>query len=162
LVANVLYVLKIIGIVVGVFVAIIYLLMVLNTLLDFIRAKTKNINAHTDAVKNGSLNEKIVDTTNLLLIIDSMIKVEILQIRSTHLSLNQPYEILRKLDKDIVEISTTIHNSLKAELFANPSNMIVNSEYIEKYIVNTATTELIAMVKQLNREIAERNVANQG
>jgi hypothetical protein len=128
-----------------------------SSIIGLLDAKRNNINANTEAIKKGTLNERIVDTTNLLLIIDGMIRVEMLQLYSTHISLNQPYEILRKLDKDIKEISARIHESLKPELFNNPSNIVVNSEYLEKYIVNSVTTELISTVKRINREIAERN-----
>jgi hypothetical protein len=138
-----------------------YIAAVIRNIIELLNAKTRNINASTEAIRNGSLNDKIVDTTNLLLIVDSMIRVEIIQIRSTHMSLNQPYEILKKLDKDIEMISTNVHDSLKAELFNDPNNMIITSAYLEKYIVNTVTTELIAMVKQLNQDIAERNLNKQ-
>lgn len=155
------YVVKIVVILILILIAISYLATILRSFIEMMNAKTRNINANTKAIMNGSLNDNILDTTNLLLIVDSMIRVEVMQIRSTHMSLNQPYEILKKLDKDIAEISLNIHNSLRPDLFNDPDTMIINSAYLEKYIVNTVTTELIAMVKQLNQDIATRNLSAQ-
>lgn len=125
-----------------------YIAFVLSTNLDLLRKENKKKTTETITYFTIDLDF----TGKLLDQIDSMINDAINFKILTYKELNKPYN-LGKLDNDIRDISTNIHNGINGEIFLNEQTLSVTHNYIMNYIVDKTRTTLIETAMQYNNMI---------
>lgn len=111
----------------------------------YFKSKTKKVT---------SLEERMENTVNIMLIINKIIELNLIDRRSIQITLKVPFNVIH-MDNDIKELAEYVHDSLAKELFTSHGELIVVPDYIEKYIVSQATSALIQCYKETNQYIAQ-------
>lgn len=125
-----------------------YIAFILSENSDLLRKKNKEEKPETITYFTIDLDF----TGKLLDQIDSMINDAIKFKILTYKELNKPYN-LGKLDDDIRDISTNIHNGINGEIFLNEQVLSVTHNYIMNYIVDRTRTSLIETAIKYNNII---------
>lgn len=97
--------------------------------------------------------DKIEATVRLINLINVLTDNEINNKFTSLSKINSKYE-LRKLDEDASSIATNIFNAINREENFISGNLVVNDDYIMKYITDEAIIKLLDKASQFNNNLA--------
>ena len=97
--------------------------------------------------------DKIEATVRLINLINVLTDNEINNKFTSLSKINSKYE-LRKLDEDASFIATNIFNAINREENFISGNLVVNDDYIMKYITDEAIIKLLDKASQFNNNLA--------
>ena len=97
--------------------------------------------------------DKIEATVRLINLINVLTDNEINNKVACLSKINSKYE-LRKLDEDASSIATNIFNAINREENFISGNLVVNDDYIMKYITDEAIIKLLDKASQFNNNLA--------
>lgn len=125
----------------------------LSTKVEINISEKKLIDTQTEAMKSPEIDYGIRAQYNneLLLLINTLIETEVTSKLKSIIMLNGKYEVL-KIEDDIKEISTTVFESIKDNIYDDKYN-IFTGKYIMNYI--TKVTSLVILSEY--RNIQNRN-----
>lgn len=99
-----------------------------------------------------SLNDELINTTQLLTFINTLVEVEINKKLFQYQQLGVKYE-LKNLDTDIKEISENVMRGFKDGIL-NSDESVLSSEYLMMHIINETSLRFTKSVKEMNIQIS--------
>lgn len=140
---------------IGIFLLLFNLNNLVTSISEYFRAKKEDL-LKPEPSPECSIDD-IINMNNFILdAISTVIHLEVYsKVRPLH-DLNTTYNILN-LDKDIDEISTTVFNAFKEDMFKNEISLF-NPNYLFSYIAKTTTNVLLETIQKLNEEMRNANL----
>lgn len=157
---NIVTVLITVGKVFAILVACLCVLSLVNYLLDFLKSVATHFDKKALLTQSEYLGKTMLDTADVLVIIDKIIDMYLNDMANLQLALNVEFNYL-KLDDAIAELANKVHNALPEYIFSGKNELFVNGAYLEDYIVSSSTAKLINMYKATNTEINMRKAGEQ-
>ena len=129
----------------------------INSSINFLKEKSRKLTIENREKLNLNTTPSLtidrrIDITNAIFdLIAFMIANEIYSVFKPYQTLGTPYQI-NKFDEDLTNISKTVFEGLKVDLFTDP-NILVTKEYLMAYITKRTTSMLLDNMIMHNLQI---------
>ena len=129
---------------------------IIDSISNYFKSKKAKVDFELSLEKEAkgsqlSTLDKLTTTTDLLNMINTLITIEVSRTIDTCSMLNIKYELMN-IDKDIAMISNNVFHGLESFVFDN-NDVLLNNEYIMKYIMDNTTVLLIDCARNYNNNI---------